>query len=271
MDTANVNDITLEFETKGQGEPVVLIHGSVVSDAYLPMMAERSLEKYQLIRYRRRGFDGSSHTPPPVQIQDQARDCLGLIRHLGLAKAHIVGHSYGGVTATQLFFEDGAVVHTLSLLEPAFIWMVPQSPETQGPLAAAMKLYNEGDKAGALDSFMAGTGGPDYRAKLDFALPGGYERALADVDTFFNVELPALMEYAPTMSPEILRQIKKPVLAMVGRHTTPVFTQIHDKVLATIVQSEPLDIPGAGHMLQMENPTAVAEGLAEFFGNHPMT
>ncbi len=269
MNTANVNGITLEFDTQGLGEPVVLIHGSVVADAYLPMMGERALDRYQLIRYRRRGFDGSSHTPPPVRIQDQARDCLGLMRHLGIAKAHVVGHSYGGVTATQLFFEDNAVVHTLALLEPAFIWMIPQGPELQAGLASAMQLYQAGNKHGAIDNFMAGVGGADYRAKLDFALPGAYERAVADADTFFQIELPALMEYAQTMSAEHLRTIKKPVLAMVGRHTTPVFQQIHDKVLATIVQSEGLDIPGAGHMLQMENPTAVAEGLAEFFGNHP--
>jgi pimeloyl-ACP methyl ester carboxylesterase len=270
MNTANVNGIKLEFEMQGQGEPVVLIHGAVVSDAYLPMMNETSLKKYQLIRYRRRGFDGSSHTPPPVRIEDQARDCHGLIQHLGIAKAHVVGHSYGGVIATQLFFENAAVVHTLSMLEPAFIWMIPQGPEQQGGLQSAMQLYQAGDKAGAIDNFMVGVGGADYRAKMDLALPGAYERAVADADTFFQNELPALMEYAQNMPAERMRTIKKPMLAMVGRNTTPVFTQIHDKVLATIVQSEALDIPGAGHMLQMENPTAVAEGLAEFFGNHPM-
>jgi len=270
MNTANVNGIKLEFEMQGQGEPVVLIHGAVVSDAYLPMMNETSLKKYQLICYRRRGFDGSSHTPPPVRIEDQARDCLGLIQHLGIAKAHVVGHSYGGAIATQLFFENAAVVHTLSMLEPAFIWMIPQGPELQDGLQSAMQLYQAGDKAGAIDNFMAGVGGADYRAKMDLALPGAYERAVADADTFFQNELPSLMEYAQNMPAERMRTIKKPMLAMVGRNTTPVFTQIHDKVLATIVQSEALDIPGAGHMLQMENPTAVAEGLAEFFGNHPM-
>jgi pimeloyl-ACP methyl ester carboxylesterase len=270
MNTADVNGIKLEFEMQGQGEPVVLIHGAVVSDAYLPMMNETSLKKYQLIRYRRRGFDGSSHTPPPVRIEDQARDCLALIQHLGIAKAHVVGHSYGGVIATQLFFENAAVVHSLSMLEPGFIWMIPQEPELQAGLASAMQLYQTGDKAGALDNFMAQVGGADYRAKMDLALPGAYERAVADADTFFQNELPSLMEYAQNMPAERMRTIKKPMLAMVGRNTTPVFTQIHDKVLATIVQSEALDIPGAGHMLQMENPTAVAEGLAEFFGNHPM-
>src|SRR3981189_479430 len=169
MNTANGNGIKLEFETQGQGEPVVLIHGAVVSDAYLPMMNETSLKKYQLIRYRRRGFDGSSHTPPPVSIQDQARDCLGLIRHLGIAQAHVVGHSYGGVIATQLFFEDAAIVHTIALLEPGFIWMIPQTAEVQGGLQSAMQLFEAGDKAGAIDNFMTQVGGADYRAKMDLA------------------------------------------------------------------------------------------------------
>src|SRR5260370_42695661 len=127
MNTANVNGITLEFEMQGLGEPVVLIHGSIVSDAYLPMMAERSLESYHLIRYRRRGFDGSSHTPPPVRIQDPARDGLGLIRHLGIAKAHVVGDSYGGVIPNPLFFEDAAGVPSLALLRPAFLLRISRT------------------------------------------------------------------------------------------------------------------------------------------------
>ena len=61
MNSANVDGVRLEYETHGSGEPVVLIHGSVLADTYVPMLAEPSLDGYELVRYRRRGFGGSTH------------------------------------------------------------------------------------------------------------------------------------------------------------------------------------------------------------------
>ncbi|MDB5107676.1 MAG: dehH1 2 [Candidatus Binatus sp.] len=268
MNTAKIEQITLEFEITGSAQPVVLIHGSIVADAYLPLTTQRPLAHgYQLVRYRRRGFMGSSHAPP-ASIEDQANDCLGLMRHLGVAKAHVVGHSYGGVIASQLTLAAPEVVHSLTLMEPAFVWMVPNT-ETAA-LESAFAHYQAGNKREAVDAFMSGVSGPGYSNELENLLPGAFEAAVADADTFFQVEMPALMKFGENFSAERLRRIKKPVLAMVGRNSVPLFPAIHDVILRTIAQAEALEIPGAGHMLQIENPTAVAEGLAEFFSRHPI-
>jgi hypothetical protein len=45
----------IEFEVRGDGEPVLLIHGAIVADSFLPMMSQPAHAQYQLIRYRRRG------------------------------------------------------------------------------------------------------------------------------------------------------------------------------------------------------------------------
>ena len=51
----------LEYEPHGEGEPVLLIHGSHVADSFLPLTREVVLaDRYRLIRYHRRGFAGSS-------------------------------------------------------------------------------------------------------------------------------------------------------------------------------------------------------------------
>ena len=49
----------IEFEVRGDGEPVLLIHGAIVADSFLPMMSQPVLSHYQLIRYRRRGYGRS--------------------------------------------------------------------------------------------------------------------------------------------------------------------------------------------------------------------
>ena len=65
MESAKVNGVELEYEVVGSGEPVLLI-SPVLADGFLPLLSEPTLaDCYQLIRYHKRGWVGSTHTPPP--------------------------------------------------------------------------------------------------------------------------------------------------------------------------------------------------------------
>ena len=93
----SVDGAVLEYEIVGTGEPVVLIHGALIAEAYAPLCAEPALTAhYRLVRYHRRGYAGSSRVTAPFSIAQQAADCLALLRHLGIERAHVVGHSSGG-------------------------------------------------------------------------------------------------------------------------------------------------------------------------------
>ena len=109
----------LEYETSGDGEAVLLIHGALIADSFLPLTREAALaDRYRLIRYRRRGHGGSDPMPVGCSIEQQAQDALALLTHLGVARAHVIGHSGGGVIAVQLAIEAPSLVHSLVLLEP---------------------------------------------------------------------------------------------------------------------------------------------------------
>ncbi len=65
MKIAKVNGVELEYEVVGAGEPVLLI-SPVIADGFLPLHSEPALaDRYQLIRYHKRGWVGSTHTPRP--------------------------------------------------------------------------------------------------------------------------------------------------------------------------------------------------------------
>lgn len=120
MERARVNGVELEYELKGSGEPVLLIHGSHIGRSFLPLLAQPSLtKKYRLIRYHRRGFLDSALARGPVSIKDQAADAQALLEHLGAHRAHVVGHSFGGAIALQLAVDAPTYVHSLVLLEAA--------------------------------------------------------------------------------------------------------------------------------------------------------
>jgi len=122
MDSINVNGgAALEYEVRGAGEPVLLID-MLIADCFVPLLAEPALaDRYQLIRYHKRGWVGSTHTPPPVSFADHAADAAALLEELGVRRAHVAGHSTGASIAAQLALDHPEKVHTLTLLEPTLV------------------------------------------------------------------------------------------------------------------------------------------------------
>ena len=59
VDHAKVNGVELEYEVVGSGEPMLFIHGAHIADALQPLVAEPALERFQRIRYHRRGLGGA--------------------------------------------------------------------------------------------------------------------------------------------------------------------------------------------------------------------
>ena len=181
----------------GAGEPVLLI-SPVIADGFLPLVAEPALaDRYQLIRYHKRGWVGSTHTPPPVSVADHAADAAALLDHLGLRRVHIAGHSSGAAVAMQLALDHPEYVHTLVLLEPSLI-SVPSLEAFFTQVEPAFEAYASGDHPGALAIFMSAVSGLEWakaRALLEQRVPGALEQTISDADTFFGVELPALTEW----------------------------------------------------------------------------
>ena len=133
------------------GEPVVCIHGAFIAHAFRPLFSERSLaDRYRLISYHRRGYVRSSPIGKTVSLAEEADDCRNLLSHLGVRRAHVVGHSFGGAIALQLALDAPQLVHTLSLLEAAL--MVGESaPLSRQALADSMHRYREAGPRVAVD------------------------------------------------------------------------------------------------------------------------
>jgi pimeloyl-ACP methyl ester carboxylesterase len=269
MATANVRGSTLEYEAVGSGEPVLLIHGALVADAFRPLAGEDSLAgRHQLIIYHRRGVGGSDGVAPPYTIADQAADARALLDELGIERAHVAGHSYGGAIALQLAADAPGLVHALAVLEAPSV-LAPIAEQMVQALEPVGQRFASGDKEGAADDFMAAMGGAGYREALDRLLPGSFEQAVRDSATFFTVEFPALGEWA--FGAEDVKPIKAAVLRLVGENSIPWFVESDALLGEWLPNTERAEIPGVGHFLPMEDPHPVAESMAAFFERHPMT
>lgn len=271
MQHARVNGVELEYEVAGSGEPVLFI-SPVVADGFLPLVAERALAgRYRLITYHKRGWAGSTHTPPPVTVVDHAADAAALLEHLGVRRAHIAGHSSGAAVALQLAIERPEIVHTLALLELSLL-SVPSAAGFLQKAGPAFAAYAAGQHETALAAFMSAVSGLEWdacRALLDERIPGAVPQGIKDADTFFGVELPALSAW--TFGAEQASAISQPVLSVLGADTEPLWVEVADRLRTWLAQVEDCTIEGVGHLLHMQRPEPVANCMAAFFRRHPLT
>lgn len=265
MDTARVNGVELEYEVRGAGEPVLLIHGSHIARSYLPLVAQRDLaERYTLVRYHRRGFLGSSAVQGPVSIVDQAADARALLQHLDIRRAHIVGHSYGGPIALQLALDAPGLVHSLVLLEAALL-SVPRAQGVVDLVRAAGERYRIGDWEAAQDLFL---GSPQERADVARNVPGALEQALRDTDTYFGVEAPA--HEAWQFGAEQARGITAPTLFVLGANSSKLYVECYEQIHEWMPQTERAVLEGATHLLHIQQPAGAARLLLDFLPRHPI-
>jgi pimeloyl-ACP methyl ester carboxylesterase len=265
IDRAALDGVELEYEVRGAGEPVVLVHHGAGADWFSPLLEEPALTgRYRLLRYHRAGYAGSSPLVPPLTFAREAAVFRALMRHLGLDRVHVVGHSASGCIVLQFALDVPDIVQSVALLEPALL-AVPSPAE----VPRALELYRAGDTITAVDTFLRGTCGRHYRAILERALPGAVDQALADADTFFSYELPALRQWS--FGPAEARRVWQPVLAVVGEESDARFRQRQTLLLEWLPNVEPFVLAGAGHLLHLQNPSGMANGLAAFFARHPAT
>ncbi len=270
MRSVKVNGVELEYEVVGSGEPVLLI-SPVLADGFLPLVQEPALaDHYQLIRYHKRGWARSTHTPPPVSIADHAADAAALLDRLGLGRAHVAGHSSGAAVAAQLALDNPESVHTLILLELSLL-SVPSGEAFLEQAGPAFEAYASGDHAGAFAMFMSAISGLHWatcRALLEERAPGTVAQAVGDADTFFGIELPSLTVWA--FDAERAGTIQQPVLSVVGTETEPLWLEVAAFLRSSLPHTEECAIGGVGHLLHIQRPEPVARAIAEFLGRNSM-
>jgi 3-oxoadipate enol-lactonase len=270
MDIATVNGVELEYEVCGSGEPVLLVH-HMLADGFLPLVREPALGgRYQLVRYHRRGWVGSTNAPGPVCVDDHVVDAVALLDHLGVGTAHVAGHSSGAAVAAQLALSHPERVATLTLLELSLL-SVPAAEAFSAQAAPAFEAFGNGAPERAIALFLEAVTGMTWeqcQALLEARVPGTMAQAAKDAGTFFGLELPMLGAW--TFGADQAAAIRPPVLSVVGTDTQPLWVEIAALLRAWVPDLAQHDITGVGHLLHAQRPHAVAGAVAEFLARHPI-
>jgi len=116
MPHSQVNVIDLYCEETGNGEPLLLISGlsgtTLGREPVRPALGTR----FRVISFDNRGAGRSSAPPSPYSTRQMADDAAALLDRIGVARAHVVALSLGGMIAQELALAHPERVDRLVLL-----------------------------------------------------------------------------------------------------------------------------------------------------------
>jgi pimeloyl-ACP methyl ester carboxylesterase len=144
--------IPLAYEQRGDGPPVLLVHGLASDGRGLAESVAEVAGSARIIAYDRRGY-GASGAPHPytgTTVMEQAEDAAALLRGLDAAPAVVVGDGFGALIALDLLRRHAAAVRAAVLADPPLFAFVPEATEALAAqrLEVEEALRQRGPEAG---------------------------------------------------------------------------------------------------------------------------
>jgi pimeloyl-ACP methyl ester carboxylesterase len=253
----------LDYDERGAGEVVCLVHAGVFGSWFAPLFEQPALDRFRIIRTIRPGYGRSPAPSEPASIATHARRCGELLRGLGITRAHWVGHSSSCCIGQQLALDDPGLVASLILLEPAKPSGTQREVAASTYVGPALAAAAQGDVARAFDVFLPGVGGDGYREVLRAWLrDDGLAEAERESAYFFAEELPALAAW--TFGPAEAARVAAPALLICGAESRPWFRE-NVAILADMlpdVRTETLS--ELDHLAPITHPGELASTIGEF-------
>src|SRR5436853_1150241 len=255
-----VNGLWLAYEDVGKGPPIVLVPGTMSECRIWRNQVEPFSQRGRVLAYSRRynwpnsapgaGADGS--------MQRQVEDLAALIKGMGLAPAHIVGHSYGGTIALFLALGHPEMVRTLVLAEPGVPAVLENVPGMEADVKARQDFT-----AAAAQAFASGDAERVVKTLFDFVAPG--VTPPSEIHSMFvsNVRA-AKVEGSARFTCKDARPITVPTLVVTGDRSPVFFRHTAEIVARCVPGAELARIPGASHPMQLMNPQAFNEAVLTF-------
>lgn len=117
--TISVNGMEMYYEIRGQGEPLVLLHGGGGIGANWQLIFKEPPEGFQLIVPDLRGHGRSTNPSTEFTFRQTALDVFALLDHLGIERFKAIGMSMGAKTLLHMATQQRARVEDMVLVSAA--------------------------------------------------------------------------------------------------------------------------------------------------------
>lgn len=251
-----LNGTRHHYVSRGEGPPVVLLHGLGGSLHTWYGVAENLSLHHHVVALDLRGHGRSEGHGGPYSIQGWATDVEALLGALELPAVTLVGHSLGSLVAQYLAVHRSEAVDQLVLLGGISFF----EPPMKAAYEQRAKLVEADGLDALVDDWLPGALAPRTAARLP-QLVG----LLRDVFLRNDPASYAAACRAIAKAPTILRErIGQPTLLLVGDHDRSTPIAMTEELHRDIPVSEVRVIAGAAHWAALEQPDAIAAALLEW-------
>lgn len=260
-----VNGAPLYYEAMGEGEPVILLHGGAIDHRMWDDEFARLARNFRVVRYDARGHGLSLS---PFGVYRHFKDLEGLMRQLELQRAHLVGLSMGCRLAVDLAIDRPDMVASLTLLSPGISGFPFDSEETTAYMQRIGAAFGRGDFPQAAEEFVqAWCDGPKRSPEQTPPSIRQKVKSMAIATVRPDRDLAQGMELEPPAMGR-LGEVRCPTLAVLGELDMPEIHSIVEKIQAEVPGARVERIPGAAHMVNMEEPERVGRLMEDFIRSH---
>jgi pimeloyl-ACP methyl ester carboxylesterase len=260
----------LHYRTRGEGAPLVLVHGSATDLTTWDGVVDGLAAGHRVIVYDRRGYGRSAHKP----VRDHrvhARDLTAVLEQVAGQPATVVGWSSGGNIALAVAARRPDLFTALVVVEAPFHGI----RHANGPvLATALRIkLNQlrGRPVEAAEVFLRfgsalRSGGNSYdNASEDLRanLLANSAPVLAEWDPHpFGV----MHEHVPTRA---IVTLPVPLTWILGGESLPWMAELHARIARRRPDIDTVVIPGAGHLVHLERPSEFIAAVRKTAARQP--
>ena len=258
METVEVDGLRVAYQRAGSGPPVVLLHGYVGDAAATWRRQLDGLgDEFTVIAWDAPGAGGSADPPESFGLAGYA-DCLaGFVGRLGLERPHVVGLSFGGALALELYRRHPEVPATLVLASAYAGWggsLPPEEGERRlGQALALAELSGEELVETLLPTMFSAATAPDLVAAFG-----------ASMRAFHPTGFRAMARASAENVRDVLPRIQVPTLLIAGDQDVQAPLPVAQDLHATIPGSTLVVLPGVGHVCNVEAPDAFNHTVRTF-------
>jgi pimeloyl-ACP methyl ester carboxylesterase len=264
MPVSVINGIRIHSEWRGEGAPVVLVHGSWGDhhswDPVVPGLART----FRTLTYDRRGHSLSERLASQGSIDEDVADLALLITSERLAPAHVVGNSFGASIALKLAAARPELFASLTIHEPPLIGLLgndPALPAVRQRIEAVMVTLQSGRSELGARQFVE-----------TVALgPGMWEKLPPEMRQTFVFNAPTWLDEmnepgAFLLDVGRLAAFDRPALVSRGEQSPPFFGAILERIGQALPRARRHTFKGAGHAPHLTHPDDFVTIVGGFIG-----
>ena len=237
---ADINGIRIYYEIHGEGEPLLLLHGGLGHAGHWSGQIPALAEKYRVVAMDGRGHGRSSFGDKPIGYELMMGDVVGLMDHLGIERADVLGWSDGG-----------NIVLYLAANHPERLNKVIAYGANYSPAGVRSDV---GTNA-AITAYV-GKAAADYQTLAP--APERWEEFMGNIGNMWATE--------PNFTAEQLGAITTPILVLVGQAEEAIYDEHTREMAALIPSAELRTMEGTGHFAHWEKEEEFNQIVLDYLG-----